>query len=101
MEFNETVHAALERELEEEAGIGLKDGGAELFGLYANGRQFPGDHVALFVVRAWERTREFAPNREIAEAGFFARNELPEDTTRATLRRIDEINGAQPRDAYW
>jgi 8-oxo-dGTP pyrophosphatase MutT (NUDIX family) len=101
VEFGETVQSALERELIEEVGIGLTDGAPELFGLYFNGAQFPGDHVALFVVRAWERKRAFAPNREIAEARFFARDTLPDATTRGTLRRIEELNAVRPKAALW
>jgi len=101
VEFSETAHAALERELLEEAGIGLAGPAPELFGLYSNGEQFPGDHVALFVVRAWEQRRVFAPNREIAEARFFAQDALADGTTGGTLRRIDELNGARPKRVHW
>lgn len=101
VEYNETVQAALERELLEETGIGLTDSAPELFGLYYNGDRFPGDHVALFVLRTWEQKRAFTANREIAEVRFFAPNILPDGTTRGTLRRIDELNGVRPKQAHW
>ena len=101
VERGETIHDALERELLEEAGIGLTSPAPELFGLYSNGDRFPGDHVALFVVRAWERKRAFAPNREIAEARLFAPDALPDETTRGTLRRIEELDGVRSKAAHW
>jgi 8-oxo-dGTP pyrophosphatase MutT (NUDIX family) len=101
VEFNETVQVALERELLEEAGIGLTGPSPELFGIYCNAERFPGDHVALFVVRAWEQKNQFSPNREIAEARFFAPDALPDETTTGTLRRIGELIGGQPKQDRW
>ncbi|MET0569307.1 MAG: NUDIX domain-containing protein [Hyphomicrobiaceae bacterium] len=101
VEFNETVQTALERELLEETGIGINGDAPELFGIYSNGERFPGDHVILFVVRAWEHRRMFTPTREIAEVRFFPQDALPEGTTHATLHRIDEFNGRRKRQAAW
>jgi ADP-ribose pyrophosphatase YjhB (NUDIX family) len=101
VEFNETVQTALERELLEETGIGINGDAPELFGIYSNGERFPGDHVILFVVRAWKHRRTFTPTREIAEARFCPQDALPEGTTHATLRRIDEFNGRRKRQAAW
>jgi len=100
VERNETVLAALSRELNEEAGIVLSDI-PELFGIYANFRAFPSDHIALFVVRRWRQPRIPKPNREVAEQGFFAPDALPEGTTAATQRRISEVLAAAPRSEHW
>jgi 8-oxo-dGTP pyrophosphatase MutT (NUDIX family) len=100
VEFGETIASALARELREETGIELT-GPAELFGIYSNHDVFPGDHVALFVVRHWRRERPFTPNREIAEAAFFAPSDLPADTTPGTRRRLDELHGLKARREMW
>lgn len=100
VEFGECVEEALERELEEEAGIAAT-APPELFGIYSNHAVFPGDHVALFVVRDWRRVRDVQPNSEIAEVGFFARTALPEGTTSGTLRRVAEVLDGAPRQQHW
>jgi ADP-ribose pyrophosphatase YjhB (NUDIX family) len=100
VEFGETVDTALRRELVEEAGIALA-GPPELLGIYANFDLFPGDHVLAFAVRAWEQARPLRPNREIAEAAFFASSSLPDGTTGGTRRRISELTGHSPVQAIW
>lgn len=95
VDAGETAAAALARELMEEGNLAL-DGAASLFGLYRNPR-FPRDHVAFYVVRDVVQTAPPAPNREIAESGFFPLDRLPEATTPATRRRLAEVlEGAAP-----
>lgn len=101
VEKAETIEAALARELEEEAGIVAIEPPV-LFGIYAHFDEFPGDHIALYIVRSWERPRIPEPNREIAEHGFFASDALPEGTSRGTRRRIAEaLLGESPRATHW
>ncbi len=100
VEKSESIETALERELGEEAGV-LLDGQPELFGLYANFKFFPGDHIALFVVRQWRQPVPPRPNREIAEHGFFAADALPEAIHPSTRIRIDEILGRAARSPDW
>ena len=88
------------RELDEEAGI-LIDGRPELFSIYGNGQLFPGDHIALFVVRSWRQPRIPKPNAEIAEQGFFARDQLPSALNPPTFRRINEILDASAPAEMW
>ena len=70
-EKNETVEAALRRELLEETGVVLKEA-PQLVGLYAHFDVFPGDHIVLYCAQDWERAHVPAPNREIAERMFLA-----------------------------
>jgi ADP-ribose pyrophosphatase YjhB (NUDIX family) len=100
VEPGETLEEALARELAEEGNI-LLDGPAELRGVYLNRRVSRRDHVALFLVRAFRQSGPRAPDAEIAEAGFFPHDALPEGATPATRARLAEHfenNGASP---YW
>jgi 8-oxo-dGTP pyrophosphatase MutT (NUDIX family) len=100
IEWGETAEMALARELEEEAGVILK-GRAQFHGLFANFRVLPSDHVALFVVREWERPTIPPRNREILESRFFSRHELPEGAALGMERRLAEIFDGAPIDPYW
>ena len=100
VERGETVEEALEREMEEEAGVALT-GVPELFGIYSNANVFPNDHVALFVAREWRQTRIPEPNHEIAEQRLFAPDQLPEDISPGTGRRLEEILSGKPRSRFW
>jgi 8-oxo-dGTP pyrophosphatase MutT (NUDIX family) len=87
------------REAREEAGVEVTALDA-LFGLYTNFTAERCDHVALFVARDW-RDAGFRRSLEIAEARFFPFDDLPDTTTPAMRRRIDEIVGRRPRDSFW
>jgi ADP-ribose pyrophosphatase YjhB (NUDIX family) len=88
----ESCEAALRRELREE--IALADYAVErMLGIYHSRREGKDDHVVLFVVRveadAASGLRE-ADQFEIAEAGWFALDDLPKTVSPATGRRIAE-----------
>ena len=100
VEKNETVMVALRRELYEEVGVQM-EGPPVLFGIYANFRAFPSDHIALFVVRDWHRPIAPEPNREISGQEFFLRDALPEDTIRPVRRRLAEVFANSPPDETW
>lgn len=100
VEVGETAAAALERELAEEAGLALA-GPATLRGIFLNRHSSPRDHVALYVVRDFRTLGARQPDREIAEAGFFPLDALPEGTSPATRRRLDEILTGAPSPAEW
>lgn len=100
VEKGETVAGALARELEEEAAIRLSSP-PELFGVYANFDRFPGDHIALFVARAWRQDQVPRPNAEIREQRFFAPDALPDGATGGTRRRLAEVLGGVARSETW
>lgn len=87
------------REAREEAGVEVT-ALEPLFGLYSNFTAERCDHVALYVASAW-RDGPFRRSFEIAEAGFFPADDLPDDATPAMRRRIEEIVGRRPRDSFW
>ena len=98
VERGEGLCEAAVRELREEAAI-VATGDLSLHGVFLNDRQFPGDHVACFVLRQF-RAEAFKPNAEIAEARFHAIAALPDATSPGTRRRIAEVLGGlqPPRD---
>lgn len=100
VERGEAIEEALRRELVEEAGV-IIDGAPELFGLYDNFANFPGDHIALFVVRRWRQPEPPRPSHEIAEAAFFAVDALPDGVMPAVRERLDEVLRGKERPARW
>ena len=100
VEPGETAAEALHRELREEGNI-LVTGPPVLLSLHHNRRTSRRDHVALYLVAAFEQTAAKQPDREIAEAAFFPLADLPKETTPATRRRLDEIFGGRPVSPHW
>jgi ADP-ribose pyrophosphatase YjhB (NUDIX family) len=96
----ETAAAAVDRELGEEAGLSLS-AQPQLFGVYLNRSMSARDHVLFFRCQSWRRIRDFRPNYEIADARFFARSSLPDDISRGSRRRLDEITTGNPPSPYW
>ena len=95
----ETAIDAAVREVREETQIELFDAPV-LRGVFLNLAQIKCDHILLYQARGWRRVDEKPPNMEIAEAKFFALNELPGDASAGTLRRLAEING-QAQSTMW
>ena len=100
VEWGETALTALARELKEEAGVVLTEA-PPLHGLYTNFKHFPGDHIAFYVVRAWEQTEVPAPSFEIREQRLFPADALPPDAVGAVVRRAAEVLEGRPREEAW
>jgi ADP-ribose pyrophosphatase YjhB (NUDIX family) len=100
VELGETAAEALERELGEEGNISLT-APPVLKSLHFNRRASRRDHVALYLVQSFRQTTPKLPDREIAEAGFFPLDRLPDGTTPATHKRIAEIFGGAPASPDW
>jgi 8-oxo-dGTP pyrophosphatase MutT (NUDIX family) len=100
VEKNETAVQALIRELAEEANLQLL-APPLLRSLHFNRHASPRDHVAVFLVEDFRQHVAKAPDREIAETGFFAVDALPEATTPGTRRRLAETFGDAAVSEYW
>lgn len=99
VEPRETLLEALGRELREEGNIVLT-GQPSLHGVFFNARLLR-DHVAVFIVRAFEQTAPRRRDWEIVETGFFPQAHLPDAATPATRRRLAELAGDQPIAERW
>ncbi|TPI54429.1 MULTISPECIES: NUDIX domain-containing protein [unclassified Mesorhizobium] len=100
VEIGETMAEALARELAEEGNITLT-APPVLRSMHFNRRASRRDHVGLYLIEKFSQTAPKLPDREIAEAGFFPLDRLPQGTTPATLRRIAEVFGGKPPSPYW
>jgi hypothetical protein len=76
-------------------------GAPELHGVFANFTNFPGDHIAVFVVRQWQRKENYRVPREIAESAMFAADEPPAFTDTGTRKRLAEIFDRAPLSPSW
>jgi 8-oxo-dGTP pyrophosphatase MutT (NUDIX family) len=100
VEKGETLLAALARELREEGNIELS-ATPVLHAIYFNRRISSRDHVAVYMVRSFRQTAPPQPNHEIVAHGFFAMQDLPDDTSRATRERIAEVVTGRPTSETW
>lgn len=92
---------AVERELVEEAGVGLT-GPPTLISVFQNIHTAARDHVVFFECTSWKQLHEpKVPNREIAEIGFFSLEELPSDISPGTLRRLAEKRAKKSASPTW
>ncbi|MCK0210091.1 NUDIX domain-containing protein [Starkeya koreensis] len=96
----ESAEAAVIRELHEETAV-TPLAPPRLHGLMLNRHLAARDHVAVYVVTHFAQGVPRVPNREIVEIGFFPPDALPEDTSPATRRRIEEVLAGAPVAAHW
>jgi ADP-ribose pyrophosphatase YjhB (NUDIX family) len=100
VEPGEAAADALGRELREEANV-LLTAPPVLKSLHFNRNASRRDHVALYLVENFEIGAPKLPDREIAEAAFFALGALPDETSPATRRRLAEVFDGLPASPDW
>jgi ADP-ribose pyrophosphatase YjhB (NUDIX family) len=99
VERRETAEDAVVRELQEEAGVHALSR-PRLVSAHSNEVLHPGDHVLVYRVEAWEPCGSDSAG-EIHAVGWFDPADLPEETTKATRRRIAEALGGAEPDPLW
>ncbi len=89
----ETFSQAAIRELFEECRIQVNN--LWLQGVYLNTQMGAIDHVAVFVARDYDGTQPEVDGREVVEAKFFQKNNLPKDLSPGHRRRLNEYMAAK------
>lgn len=100
VEIGETFVESLTRELEEEGNITVL-APPVLQSIHLNKQATKRDHVGFYLIEAFRQDSPKLPDHEIAEAGFFPLDALPENTTPATRRRIAEVFEGVTASPYW
>ncbi len=100
VETGETFVESLARELEEEGNITIT-APPILKSIHLNKQATKRDHVGFYLIEAFRQDTPKLPDHEIAEAGFFSLDALPEGTTPATKRRISEVFEGTEASPYW
>lgn len=98
VEKNESTLDAAKRELREEVGIIVNDT-PPLLGIYHNTREKRDDYVAVYICKNFNKVA--TSSSEIAEEKWFALDQLPNDISPATKRRIEEYLGLRPLSDKW
>ena len=100
IERGETALEALAKEMREEGNL-VTGASPVLVHVYFNRQTSKRDHVLLYrcdsVVQTMPRLKDY----EIVEAGFFALDALPAETTAATRRRLEELAGRAAFADFW
>jgi 8-oxo-dGTP pyrophosphatase MutT (NUDIX family) len=94
----ETLEEAVRREAAEECGAALND--VRFIGTYHNFVEYKSDHVCLFLSEDF--TLQDVSNREIEMVSAFPLEQLPEDTSPGSLRKITAYtNGSLESGGVW
>jgi 8-oxo-dGTP pyrophosphatase MutT (NUDIX family) len=99
IERGETGETALAREMVEEAGVELI-GRPRLRSIHSSEASFRGDHILFFEVAAW-RAVKATSRGEIHALEWFAPDDLPDEATGGTRRRIAVVLGEAEPDPHW
>ncbi len=93
----EQPEKAAAREVREELSCGVK----ELVHVSTHQSAFEGKRDTVWLYRAQVEGEVRADGVEVQEARFFPLNALPDSTSPATLRRIDEVRGLRDVSETW
>lgn len=93
----EDPQSAAQREIREELGCSITD--LHLINVFYSEREGKRDTISLF--RGNIVGEPIADGKEVAEARFFALNQMPNDLSPATARRIAEYLGQTEHSIRW
>ena len=96
----ETPLQAARREVAEEVGLLDPTLPCQLFGVYLNRREGRDDYAVVYVMQAPGRHQP-PPHFEVAEARWWALDQLPADISPATRRRLAEYQAGGSRTEMW
>ncbi len=96
----ESVQEAARREILEECGISLQDK-IEVQDIYYNNAESKNDHIVFFVKELKIKPNVNKQNSEISECAFFPRDDLPNNISPATERRINDFFHNNPTQRTW
>jgi len=96
---NETAAQAICREVEEEVGLKV-EGKPKLFAVYYSNYHRRDDHIIFYIIDAFSIVKR-PPSPEIEEMKWFDLQNLPENVSPATKRRIDEFLGSLEISDRW
>jgi 8-oxo-dGTP pyrophosphatase MutT (NUDIX family) len=99
VERGEACETSAVRELMEEAAVEARED-LQLVGMFNNHHSMKGDHLAFFVLRAFQQ-HPFTANAEIADARFFHASDLPEKVEGGSRRRIEELVSGKKPSLEW
>jgi len=86
---SESLKDACIREVSEECGIHISD--PRVVCAYSNFQEYKNDHIVLFYAEIPD-TDIKTDSREITDAGFYSVDQLPENMSNGSRRRIDEFS---------
>lgn len=96
---NETAAQAICREVEEETGLKV-EGKPKLFSVYYSNYHKRDDHIIFYIIDTFSMIKR-SPSPEIEEMKWFHLQNLPDNISPATKRRIDEFLGLQEISDRW
>ncbi|WP_103107823.1 NUDIX domain-containing protein [Brevibacillus reuszeri] len=99
VEKGESFFEAARRELREECGITVDV--LSLCHLFYSEREGKRDHIALFHAALTDSQEPKRDPVEVAEMRFFAWDELPDDLSPATKRRLHEFRAQSFQEDRW